>query len=119
MAQTAGFRWKLDLRPQALAQVRAAAADGVTDGVEHLLEEANRTVPIEEAILEGSGDTDVDADALQGSVFYDTAYAARQHEDLGLGHDPGRRAKWLELTFQERASAVQGWLADKIRGAFR
>ena len=46
-------------------------------------------------------------------VSYDTPYALKQHEDTRLRHAPGRRAKWLERTLDERQSAV----VDFIRKA--
>lgn len=109
-----GLSWKIDLRPQARAQVHAAAAAAIGDAAEFLLEEANRTVPIEEATLQRSGSTSVDG--LKAAVAYDTPYAVRQHEVTYYRHDPGRRAKWLEHTFKEQAKRVGEFLASKIRG---
>jgi hypothetical protein len=50
-------------------------------------------------------------------VFYDTPYAVRQHEDVRLDHDPGRRAKWLERAFIERGRAAVDMIADRVRRA--
>jgi minor capsid protein len=83
---------------------------------EHLLEEANRTVPLLEGTLMRSGTAT--ADDKTATVAYDTPYCRRQHEHLEYRHPGGRRAKWLERTFQERASAVSAWLAEEIKGAF-
>lgn len=114
-----GVRWKVDRRPQVSAEVRKAAAEALGDAAEFLLEDANRTAPIEEGTLIRSGSTDVDAAALKASVFYDTPYAVRQHEDTRLRHDPGRRAKWLEHTAREDAGRIRDFLADRIGGALR
>lgn len=100
-----------------LAPIRKRAVAAGTDAAEFLLEEANRTVPIEEAVLEGSGHVTTDADALVFSVSYDTPYAVRQHEDTRLRHDSGRRAKWLEYTFREQRLRVLTFLADRMRRA--
>lgn len=116
---SATVRWKIDLRPMAVARVRAAVGDALSDAAEHILEEANRTVPIEEGVLTGSGNTDVDASAGVASIYYDTPYAARQHEDTSLRHDPGRRAKWLELTVTERASDVRRFFATRLGAVLR
>ena len=116
---SATVRWKIDLRPMAVARVRAAVGDALSDAAEHILEEANRTVPIEEGILTGSGNTDVDASAGVASVYYDTPYAARQHEETGWAHDPGRRAKWLELTLQERTADVRRFFATRLGSVLR
>lgn len=96
------------------AAIRSRGSKGLFLATEHLLEEANRTAPIEEEILIGSGATDVDEEQLRGTVFYDTPYARRQHEELDWEHDPGRRAKWLELTAKEREPAIQDILAKAL-----
>lgn len=101
----------------AFRQIEAAAADALFDAGGFLLEEANRTAPIEEAVLIGSGTVSEDRDALRVQVSYDTPYAIVQHEDLDLRHDEGRRAKWLEATFQEQEHRVEGYLAGKMRAA--
>lgn len=92
-----------------------AIVRAVTIGVEVLLTESNRTVPIEEATLERSGQTSVDRVKAEGAVSYDTPYARRQHEDLSLGHDAGRRGKWLEMTLKEQGPALRGVIADEIK----
>lgn len=112
-----GFVWVDDQRPQVQALMREGAARGLRDGVEHLREEADRTVPIEEAILAGSGGVDVDPEALEASAYYDTPYAVRQHEDTRLRHDAGRRAKWLELAAQEQSAAIGEHIAASVRRA--
>lgn len=116
-----GLRWKIDRANLADRQVRRAAAEGLFDAVDHLGEEANRTVPIEEEILGGSMVPSVNhpsgggSGRLRGAVSYDTPYARRQHEDLTLRHDEGRRAKWLEQTFRERGQASLEYVAAQIR----
>lgn len=96
---------------QELARAKQAA---VSDAAEHLLETANRTAPIEEGTLIGSGTAtvDVSGDRVRGVVAYDTPYAVRQHEDTTLRHDQGRRAKWLERTAHEEAPTI-GRLIEK------
>lgn len=109
--------WEVDNRRLVSAQVRAALEDGVSDGVEFWLEHANRTVPLEEGTLERSGTAS--AEGLRGVVAYDTPYAARQHEDTTLSHDSGRRAKWLELTGQEKGKAILAHIAGKAKRKLR
>lgn len=99
--------------------MREDAADALTDALEYLLEEANRTAPIEENIMIGSGQVSVDRDALRGTISYDTAYTVRQHEDLTLKHDPGRRAKWLERTWNEQGQRIATFMANRIGGRSR
>jgi len=112
-----GARWVNDNRRQALDDIHRAGVSALGDAAEGLLEHANRTVPIEEATLAGSGTVSVDAANARAAVSYDTPYARRQHEELSWRHDSGRRAKWLELTWQERASATFAFIAGRIRGA--
>lgn len=99
--------------------IRKAAMDALEDAGEFLLEEANRTVPIEEGTLARSGQ--VTRDDRKGEVWvtYDTPYAVRQHEDTRLRHDPGRRAKWLERTFKEQGGRVGKFLADRTKRRLR
>ena len=110
------FRWDGRFVSQ---NVRKAAADGMRDAAEHLLEYANRTVPIEEGTLMRSGQADVDSETLEASVSYDTPYAVVQHERLDFKHDPGRRAKWLELSLNEREEPLQRYIARKIQESLR
>lgn len=86
-------------------------------GAEFLLEESNRTVPIEEGTLGRSGGTD--QKGLEASVYYDTKYARRQHEETRYAHDPGRRAKWLELTLREQKDKIVAFIGRQLGGAFR
>ena len=94
---------------------RRAGARALLVGAEVLLTESNRTVPIEEATLERSGQTSVDEARMEAAVSYDTPYARRQHEDLSLSHDPGRRGKWLEMTFKENGREVRDVMAAEMR----
>ncbi len=106
------FGWRIDLRAAVSATVRKKCEAAVGDLAEFLLEQANRTVPIEEGTLQRSGGTS--QDGLKATVFYDTPYAARQHEEMDYQHDAGRRAKWLELTFKEEEPRALEFLAKKV-----
>jgi len=99
---------------QALDQAKARF---LSDAGEFLLETANRTAPIEEGTLIGSGAVTVFPQADTVVVSYDTPYAVRQHEDTRLRHDPGRRAKWLEHTAREEQATLRRLAADRIGGA--
>ena len=110
------LRWDGD---KVKENVRKAAAKALRDGAEHLLTEANRTVPIREGTLMRSGVADVDEKALEATVSYDTPYAVRQHEETTYRHAPGRRAKWLELTLAEQRRQIQKLIEDEIRRALR
>lgn len=112
-----GVRIAID--PAAVDRVLDAAARGVADGAEFLLEQANRTIPLEEGTMARSGQVTVERSGatVTATVSYDTPYARRQHEDTRLRHAPGRRAKWLERTFDEDGAAAIEHVADAIRSA--
>jgi hypothetical protein len=101
------------------AKARVAGAAAVTEAAEFLLEMANRTVPIEEGTLMGSGEVSSDPANMRAHVSYSGPYSRRQHESLNYRHDAGRRAKWLERTFAEQRGAVLQMLAARLRTTFR
>jgi hypothetical protein len=94
-----------------------ACEDAVLVGMEFLLTESNKTVPLDNSILEHTGvaAAERDGDKITGIVSYNTPYAVRQHEELTYRHAPGRRAKWLELTLHERADVLQKLIATQVR----
>jgi hypothetical protein len=100
---------------KAAGNARQGTERGLDLALEYLLGEANQTAPIEEDTMIRSGTTA--RKGLKGNVHYDSPYAARQHEEMTWAHDEGRRAKWLELTFNEEIPAVKEILAKAIRGA--
>ena len=95
--------------------VQFGAERGLLLAANHVLTEANRTVPWDQGPLERSGAVDVDRRALQASVYYDTPYARRQHEELGWSHPKKGRAKWLELTLREQSRTVNQIMATALR----
>lgn len=97
------------------ARERDGAVRGLRLGTEHLLQASRLQVPIEEATLERSGVASVDPSSLTGAVSYDTPYAVRQHEDLTLRHDAGRKAKYLEDPMTEERQVIAGLIAAQIR----
>jgi len=56
------------------AATRPAAARGLLYGAEHILGEADKIVPLDEATLARSGTASVDEGRLVGAVSYDTPY---------------------------------------------
>lgn len=97
----------------------AGAVRGLQLATEHLLQVSRTQVPIEEATLERSGTASVDPGTLTGAVSYDTPYAVRQHEDLALHHDDGRKAKFLEDPMRDEAEAMRALIAAAIRRSLR
>ncbi len=100
---------------EAIATVRDAAADGLFVAAEHILNVSNQHVPLEYGDLEGSGATSEDRGNLEAAVSYNTPYAARQHEELGYRHDPGRTAKFLENAVNSEADNAARIVADTVR----
>lgn len=96
-------------------QIRDLIAQALKDVGDNCLEEANRTIPLEEGVLQDSGFVEVDVHALEGQVAYSTPYAVVQHEDSTLTHDPGREDHWLEKTVDRNRGAYEAYVADKIR----
>lgn len=104
---------------QARSAVHTGAVRGLETAAEHLKAASNRVAPIEHDTLIQSSGTDVDRDALQASVFYDTDYAVIQHEDLSERHDPGREGKYLERPLHTEAPKLADLIADGLRGELR
>jgi hypothetical protein len=101
-------------------KINQAQIKALRDSVEHLLTEANKTNPYREGTLERSGSTDVDESSLQGSVYYDTPYAIRMHEEPGLKYtDPKARWKWLEMTVKEQTDRVVEYIRKHLEDAHR
>lgn len=98
-----------------MRRTKDAAAKGIGLGMELVLAESNKLVPLREGTLERSGRTAVNRSTLEGAVGYDTVYAARQHEELTWKHLPGRSAKFLEIAFNDNARTVEEIIAETIR----
>lgn len=96
----------------------AGIVAALTKGASHILTESNKVVPHEEGTLQRSGTTDVDRNAKQASVYYDTPYAVEQHENMHWKHDKGRTAKYLENTVNSQGDRVLDFIASELRKAF-
>ncbi|OPC83007.1 hypothetical protein B4N89_20555 [Embleya scabrispora] len=95
------------------------AARGLLLGMEHVLGESKKVVPLDEGPLDRSGTASVDEGRLVGAVSYDTPYAEDQHENMTYNHLPGRTAKYLELPMAEETPTVLDLVAAEIRRALR
>ena len=82
----------LDMR-EALKAVRKGGEKGVRDCANLLLEESRKQVPLDTGALSRSGE--VDSEGLTATVFYDTPYAVRWHEEHA-NFQHGRKNKYLE-----------------------
>lgn len=108
-----------DHRREVMEKVHKATAEALNDGAKELLRTANETIPIEEGTLQGSG-TVIPATPrkLLATVGYGGeagAYAARQHEETTWRHDPGRRAKWLEMAAKEDGRRIMDWVGSQMK----
>lgn len=103
--------------PEVTSTIKRAAGEGLFEAAEHILEESNRVVPLEEGPLSQSGFAETDRDNLVAHVGYDTLYAVPQHERLDYRHAPGREAKFLENTINRESATIRDHIAKKIREA--
>jgi len=111
------MKWHGD---EVIKKIHEAQVKALRDSVEHLLTEANKTNPYREGTLERSGSTDVDEGAMQASVYYDTPYAIRVHEEPGLNYtDPKARWKWLEMTVKEQTDKVLEYIKRSLEEAHK
>jgi hypothetical protein len=100
-------------RRQWTSRGRRLASEGLRRGLEHVLAESRKIVPLDEGTLERSGRVSVDG--LEGAVSYDTVYARRQHEELTWKHLPGRTAKYLEIPMNRERDFVLRLMAVDLR----
>lgn len=110
--------WSVKVNRNIAPAVRKAAARGAAIAAEHVLGESNKKAPIEESTLIRSGTVSTDPENLKAAVSYDTPYAVKQHEDMGLRHDAGREAKYLENAMNAETATVQQIIAKTIKGEF-
>lgn len=92
---------------------RRLAEEGLQRGLEHVLFEARKIVPLREGTLERSGR--VVRNGMDGAVVFDTVYARRQHEELTWKHLPGRTAKYLEIPMNRERDVVLQLMAVPLR----
>ena len=111
------MKWHGD---EVIKKIHEAQVKALRDSVEHLLTEANKTNPYREGTLERSGSTDVDEIEMQASVYYDTPYAIKVHEEPGLNYtDPKARWKWLEMTVKEQTDKVIEYIKKCLEDAHK
>jgi len=108
------MEWRGDL---ITAEQHGKMPGALLKAAEYLLEEADRTIPIEEGTLERTGQASAGFQGRAGAaahVSYGTPYAVIQHEATDFRHAAGRRAKWLELTFEEQREHVWRMIAKDV-----
>ncbi len=97
--------------------MRRAMLDAIQNVAEDLLEDANRTIPIDTGRMMNSGraESEETHTGVRAVVSYDTPYTVRQHEDLSLRHKPGRRGMWLTYAAKENMPKYRVYLAGEVK----
>lgn len=101
--------------PEVQARARDATRAALGKGAAFLLAQTIPRTPLRDGDLRSSGATDVDTD--RASIYFDTEYAARQHEEIGWRHPKGGQAKYLENTMLEDGPRAQDVMAAEVRRA--
>jgi hypothetical protein len=96
--------------------VRRGAARGLGLGAEHVRGVSVDRTPLDSAALRNSATASHDSESLTAAVSYDTAYAARQHEELTWHHRTGQ-AKFLESALASERDTVARLIQAQIRKA--
>lgn len=111
------FEWQGDLAKTAF---KTGAAGGLREAAEMILEASNAAAPTDTTYLVDSSGTDVDAESLEASVYYDPQgapkggkpiYAVVRHEALRQGGAP----KYLERPFLRNRNTALQLIAGQIR----
>lgn len=106
------FTWR---GPEITQRVNGASRAALGKGAAYLLAQAIPRTPIRDGPLRASGGTDVEDG--RASVYFDTPYAARQHEEVGWRHPKGGQAKYLETAVLEERGNAQRIVAAEVRRA--
>ncbi len=101
-------------------EARRAAEDGQYDGLlraaREVLAASNMIVPLDTGVLLGSGAIDVYHD--RASVYYDTPYAAKLHQDRKLHIRGGRRVQYLRKAAVSSRPHIVRWFGDAFKIKF-
>ncbi|OZC55059.1 hypothetical protein CH289_07645 [Rhodococcus sp. RS1C4] len=100
---------------------RAGAVKGMEIATEALRGEAVDLTPIKDGVLRASSKASVNEvdDGVVGAVSFNTEYAVKQHEDVGLNHPNGGEAKYLENAATAFSETFQTVMAHQIKKALR
>jgi hypothetical protein len=109
--------WKASINTEAVKRaVLQAAADGLNDAAEIILNESDAHVPMDTGALENTGKVSAATVAnLSATISYDTPYAVIQHEDMSRHHKPGRTAKYLENAMNSKRRAAKAAVTARVR----
>ncbi|MCY1141380.1 hypothetical protein OWR29_25560 [Actinoplanes sp. Pm04-4] len=113
MAEEFSIAWNDDVA----AELSGAAFEGLELAAEHLLQVSTELAPLEEGDLARSGAVTADKGVGVVAVSFDRPYAVRQHEDMTLRHDAGKKAKYLEDPMHDEADIMLALIARKASGS--
>lgn len=102
----------------AFAQLIAATISATKAGADFLLEESKKTTPYKTGELENSGKAEIASvgiENIKASVSFNTAYAARQHEEDGWNHPIKGEAHWLTKTADANYLEIQVVIAETLK----
>ena len=104
--------------PNSAAVLREVERE-MTDLTTDLLARSKPLVPRDKSTLVRSGTREVRrvGDRIEGTVTYNTPYAARQHEELSYRHPRGGQAKYLEQPLRAMVPEFESRLAAAMRRA--
>lgn len=103
---------------EVLFKTRSAAMKAFERTGEMLLEAADETVPTETGNLKGSGKVSLKTSGgavTSVKIGYTEPYALIQHEDTEYKHTGTGRAKWLQLTLQEKREEALAMIAEDLK----
>lgn len=94
------------------------AHEGLLGAAEILLTASNQLVPLDTGELMGSGAVDFDLESKTATVYYDTVYAAKLHQNPTYNFQNGRRGKYLATAFSQGRSRVLETIGQPIKLRF-
>ena len=106
-------------------EIEKAAFQGVRGLAEEIKTESQNRVPIDSHTLQETADVDYDYANKIATVFYNTPYALKQHEDASLDHSESQRihgqgeAKYLERPFNERSQELEKYVSEWVYKTLR
>lgn len=99
----------------------SAVATGLNRAANNVAAKALPLTPMLEGDLRGSQQvTKATATDLTSTVSYDTPYAVRRHEEMGVHFtEPGTQAKYLEQPFEQSKQESLDIIAEAAREALK
>lgn len=101
----------------ALEKIEQAAAEGLADAAELILDEAKRLCPEDTGALRASGKVAGGAAAMSAKIAFDAPHAVLVHERVELKHARGQ-SKFLEQAVANAArDGALDAIAERVRRA--